>query len=261
MEEHKGIIRFGVIAVIFIILLIFGGCTCTKVVETSEVAVVTEFGNVTGSQSEGFHLKAPWQEYHVIKVSQIQVTDTYAVATNDLQSVSATVTAQIQIDPDNAQSLYRSFLGNHIEGIVMPNMASDFKVSTAKYTLEALIQDRGSVQNEMLSNLSKSLETYGIRVISIQISDFTYSDDYRLAVERKVISLQDLETAGNQQEIAKVQAKTNEIMTESLTDEVLSKMIIEKWDGKLPLYIGNDGTGLDILLPQARNPLAGGSNE
>lgn len=38
-------------------------------------------------------------------------------------------------------------------------------------------------------------------------------------------------------------------MAESLSEENFQKLFYEKWDGKLPTYMGGDG-GLDMLLPQ-----------
>ncbi|MDR1032873.1 MAG: prohibitin family protein [Candidatus Nomurabacteria bacterium] len=237
-----------------VVVVLFLCVTCFRVVNTSEVAVITEFGEVRGSVGEGFHVKSPWQDYNIIQVSQVQVSESYTVATNDLQSVTMTVTAQIMVNPENVTELYRKFLGGHVDGIVKPNMASDFKSSVSAYALEDLIKDRSGVQSTMLAGLGRSMESYGINVISIQVSDLTYSDEYKAAVERKVIAAQDKETANMQFQIAEVQAKTNRELAASLDDELLAKMIIERWNGVLPLYVGGESSGLDLLLPQISTP-------
>ena len=52
---------------------------------------------------------------------------------------------------------------------------------------------------------------------------------------------------------AEGEAKANEIKTKQLTDEILTEMFIEKWDGKLPTVSGSDGMMIDVsnILGQA----------
>jgi regulator of protease activity HflC (stomatin/prohibitin superfamily) len=248
-----------VIALVALLLVVVGfvGCSCFQTVETSRVAVITEFGNVTGSVGEGFHTKFPWQEYNIVQVSQVQVEDDFSVATKDLQSVIISATAQIRVNGDfeTIENLYRTFLGNHVNGIVKPQLATALKGAAATYTLEELIQDRSKVQDAATESLRKSLSGYGIDTVSIQVTNLSYSEDYRAAVERKVIADQNRQTALIELQTAETQADINRELAASLDDALLSKMIIERWDGKLPYYVGGNSSGLDMLLPQLNNPL------
>lgn len=45
---------------------------------------------------------------------------------------------------------------------------------------------------------------------------------------------------------AKAEAEANEIITESITKELLDKIIAESWNGELPIVVGNDG---QYILP------------
>jgi pseudouridine-5'-phosphate glycosidase len=48
---------------------------------------------------------------------------------------------------------------------------------------------------------------------------------------------------------AQAEAEANRIITESITPELLEKILAENWDGKLPdTYVG-DGSDLGIILP------------
>jgi uncharacterized membrane protein YqiK len=48
---------------------------------------------------------------------------------------------------------------------------------------------------------------------------------------------------------AQAEAEANRILTESITPELLEKILAERWDGKLPdTYVG-DGSDLGIILP------------
>ena len=93
---------------------------CFAVVGTGQAAVVTRFGNVVGTEGQGFHLKLPVDRYNMIDVTQQQVTAEYSTATKDNQSLVQEITAQVVVKPDMAEEIYTKFLGNHMDGIVAP---------------------------------------------------------------------------------------------------------------------------------------------
>jgi regulator of protease activity HflC (stomatin/prohibitin superfamily) len=45
---------------------------------------------------------------------------------------------------------------------------------------------------------------------------------------------------------AEAQAKANELLAESITDEILAQMYYEKWDGKLPYFYGADDALIEV---------------
>lgn len=48
---------------------------------------------------------------------------------------------------------------------------------------------------------------------------------------------------------AEAEAEANRIIAESITPELLDKILTENWDGKLPATYVGDGSGLEIILP------------
>ena len=97
------------------------------------------------------------------------------------------------------------------------------------------------------SNCSKYLELIN--------NDF--SDEFEKAIEAKKVAeqnaraqevknQQNLKNAENNLRVKELEAKANSVLTESLTDNVLRKMYIEKWDGKLPQYQGNGTPIIDL---------------
>lgn len=222
--------------------------TCFAVVDTGKVAVVTRFGNVVGMEGQGFHVKAPIDQYNIIDVTQQQVTETYSTASKDNQSVNQEITAQIVVNPENVEDLYVKFLGNHMDGIVKPVLSDGFKSANAKYSLEETIEKRDQLSADMLKAVQDRLAPYGIRVVSVEIKNVELPQEYKDAVERQKVAERDQVTAGVKNETAKTEADTNKILAESLDSRNFQKMFIEKWDGTLPLYMGGDGS-LDMLLP------------
>lgn len=230
----------GLLALVMLLL-------CVAVVGTGEVAVVTRFGNVVGTVGQGIHLKAPVDRYNRIDVSQQQVTETYSTATFDKQSLDQEVTAQVTVSPDAAEGLYRRFLGNHMDGIVRPVLSDGFKAATAEYSIEQVVESRGELSASMLERVRGKLAPYGIEVVSVEINNVALPEEYKAAVERQKVAERDKVTAQVEQETAEIDAETNRILAESLDERNFRKMFLEKWNGTLPLYMG-DGD-LSMMLP------------
>jgi len=252
--------NFG-IAIAIAIFIIIMLTLCIRVVDTGEVAVVTRFGAIMGSQGEGLHFKSPIDEYHTIRVTQDQVEDVYYTATKDTQSIEQMIVTQVIVNPTRCEDLYRLFKGNHIDGIVKPVLYDGFKSATAGFTLEDAIAKRDQLSAKMLENVKDNLANYGIIIVSVEIKDVQIPEDYRKAVEEKKVAEQirartEIEKqtaiirAEQELEVRKLEAEANKIMTESLTNEILQKMYLDKWDGKLPLYMGGgESEGFNLILP------------
>jgi regulator of protease activity HflC (stomatin/prohibitin superfamily) len=265
-KRKKNTLGLGIVILIVVVIVIFLILTI-RTVNTGEVAVVTRFGVITGSQGAGLHFKSPLEEYHIISVTQNQVEDIYYTATKDTQSVNQQIVTQVSVDPARVEELYRKFTGNHLDGIIKPVLYDGFKSATAGYTLEGAIAQRDSLAAQMLANVKDRLEPYGINVISVEIKDVQIPEAYAKAVEEKktaeqiklrteieketaiIKADQELEISRLEAEAAKLQADINDTVAQTLTDEILRKMYIEKWDGKLPVYMSGDGAGLNMLLP------------
>lgn len=239
------IVAASIAAVLAVVLLV----SCIAVVGTGQAAVVTRFGNVVGTEGQGFHLKLPVDRYNMIDVTQQQVTAEYSTATKDNQSLVQEITSQVVVKPDAAEEIYVKFLGNHMDGIVAPILADGFKNATAKYSIEEVISARDKLSSDMLSAVQPKLDAYGIQVVSVEIKNVALPEEYKAAVERQKVAERDQVTAEVERQTAEIDAEKNKIMAESLSEENFQKLFYEKWDGKLPTYMGGDGS-LDMLLPQ-----------
>jgi regulator of protease activity HflC (stomatin/prohibitin superfamily) len=257
-------IGISIAVAIFIVIVL---TLCIRVVDTGEVAVVTRFGAITGSEGEGLHLKSPIDEYHMIRVTQDQVEEIYYTATKDTQSIDQTIVTQVIVDPTRVEDLYRKFKGNHINGIVKPVLYDGFKSATAGFTLEDAIAKRDQLSAKMLENVKDNLARYGINIVSVEIKDVQIPEEYKKAVEDKKVAEQiraktevEKQTAiiraEQELEVKKLEAEANRVVTESLTEQILQKMYLDKWDGKLPMYLGGNGDGIGLMLPMSQ-PEAG----
>ena len=266
IKTKRSSVRLSVVIVVIIAIIILLFATI-RTVDTGEVAVVTRFGVITGSQGAGIYIKSPLEEYHIISVTQNQVEDIYYTATKDTQSVNQQIVTQVSVDPTQCEELYRKFTGNHLDGIIKPVLYDGFKSATAGYTLEGAIAQRDALAAVMLDNVKNRLAPYGINVVSVEIKDVQIPEAYAKAVEEKktaeqiklrteieketaiIKASQELEIARLEAEAKKLEASVNETVSQTLTDEILRKMYLDKWDGKLPVYMSGDSAGINMLLP------------
>ena len=49
---------------------------------------------------------------------------------------------------------------------------------------------------------------------------------------------------------AEADAEANRILSESLTDEILEKIMADKWDGQLPTVVAGADSNLGMMLPE-----------
>jgi regulator of protease activity HflC (stomatin/prohibitin superfamily) len=202
--------------------------------------------------TEWLNFKIPFMDTVVIMdVKTQKIQDTANSASKDLQNVETTIAVNGAIDPMKATYIYRT-VGNLEEiasRIVTPAIQESVKSVTAKYTAEELITKRQAVSTEIKQWLIDKLTKYGLAVSDVNIVNFSFSDDFDQAIERKVKAEQDALAEKNklesvkfqaQQKIeqAKAEAETIRIQAEAIKSqggqEYVNLKWIEKWDGKLP---------------------------
>ncbi|MDD2371490.1 MAG: prohibitin family protein [Firmicutes bacterium] len=221
-------------------------------VSPTEVAVVERFGKIVAVKSSGIHYGLRGIDvYNRIQINQQNVQDEYNTATRDMQSVNQIVQTQYTIDSSKAESLYLKFLNNHADSIIKPILSQSIKETASKFTIEELISRRAELGQNMTDTAKERLESYGIKIISIQIVNLELPEEYRNAVEQKKVAEQRVQKATAELAEAKIKAEANKVTSASYDENIKYKEFLDKWDGKLPLYQGGDG-GLNMLLPSVQ---------
>ncbi len=221
-------------------------------ISPTEVAVVERFGKIVAVKPSGIHYGFRGIDvYNRIQINQQNIEDEYNTATKDMQTVNQIVQTQYTVDSSKAESLYLKFLNNHLDSIIKPILSQSIKETASKYTIEELISKRAELGQDMTDTAKKRLESYGIKIISIQILNLELPKDYRDAVEQKKVAEQNVQKATAELEEAKIKAEANKVTSASYDENIKYKEFLAKWDGKLPLYQGGDG-GLNMLLPSVK---------
>jgi prohibitin 2 len=235
------------IVILFFVLSPFG------VVNAGERGVRTRFGAVTGEVlGEGLYWRIPLVES--VKKLDVRVQKEEAeadAASKDLQTVSAKVAVNFNVEPRSVAKLYQEVGIRYKENLIAPALQETLKSSTAKFTAEELITKREEVKNVVVISLRDKLAKFGIVVVDFNIVNFDFSKSFNEAIESKVSAEQNALASKNkleqvkyeaEQEIARAKGKAESIRVEAqaLKDnpEVATLRAIEKWSGNMPTYYG-----------------------
>ncbi len=255
----KNITLYRLIQFTLLFLLIAIIFTPFVIVNAGERGVVMRFGKVQDPVfSEGIHLIIPLVDT-VQKMSvRVQNQEISAEASSkDLQDVFTDVALNWHIIAEEANAIFQEIGDNTevIQRIINPAVEEVLKAVMAKYTAEEIITKRGEVKAGVDNSLTARLTTYHIKVDDISLVHVHFSERFSEAVERKQIAEQEAKRAGFitlktlQEAEAKVnlargEAEAQRLLRETLTPDLLEKQAIEKWNGKLPMIVGNDSPKL-----------------
>lgn len=267
-------------ALVGVLALLIGGSivagSCVSSVPTGHTGIVTTFGNVEDYTFEaGIHFKLPWQEVINMDNRNQRATIDLQCFSSDIQEVAVTYTINYQIQKSNAQTIYKTIGTGYFNTVIAPRIQEAVKSVIAKYNAENLIANREKLSAEVKDILLAKLAQYNMEVLDASIENLDFSDVFTAAVEAKQVAEQTkLKTQIEQEqaiiiaeaeakravieaeadaEVKKVEAdaklyatekeaEANAALAASLTDALINYYYAQRWDGKLPAYMGGEGT-------------------
>ncbi len=258
---------FQLIAAVMIVTALV--CCCFTIVNAGERGVLMQFGQVQAQiLDEGIHPIIPIAQT-VKKLSvRVQKQEISAEASSkDLQEVFTDVALNWHIIPAQANVIFQE-IGDKlaiIDRIIDPAVEEVLKAVMAEYTAEEIITKRGNVKNQVDTLLTSRLSDYHIAVDDISLVHVHFSQRFSDAVEAKQIAEQDakradfvalkaIKEAEAKVNLARGEGEAQRILRETLSPELLQKQAIDKWNGNLPLVVGEGTTKvLDINRLIERN--------
>ncbi|TWT46445.1 prohibitin family protein [Botrimarina hoheduenensis] len=263
-------------AVIFLALLVAVGLVATQgvaIVESGTVGVVRHFGAVQDLLVQpGLQFKVPVMTDIVAMDTRVKKVVAEATASSkDLQIVTSKIALNYRIDATKANLIFEKLGPQYPETIVEPALQESIKATTSKYTAEELITRRAEVAQEMEDDLIARLLSKDLIPTDLSIIDFEFSAEFNQAIEQKQVAQQAALRARNdldkvrieaeqaqaeaegkaQAELARAraEAEAQQMLRATLTPEVLQLRFIERWDGRLPVYSGGEGTMPMPMMP------------
>ncbi|NQD41436.1 prohibitin family protein [Glutamicibacter halophytocola] len=221
-----------------------------RTVDTGKIGVVTRFGKTTGRElSEGLAWVMPWGVDRVsiydVKIQKEEVPST--AATKDLQDVNGTVVVNYEVKRGEVSTIHKTIGVEFKDKLVTPAIHEVFKSAAAKFNAGELVTNRAALKADVTHQLATRLEKYGITVRDVSITNFQFSEAFTQAIEQKQVAEQEAQRAQFNLERANTDALAQKAQSETLSAEYLQKLAIDKWDGRLPSYLGG-GTVFNIPL-------------
>lgn len=231
--------------------------------------------------SEGFHGKNIFDKIYKIN-TEVQTTtiENLTTQTKDAQYLTSILDIKYKVNTANAHVIFKQFrtLDNMSENLIVPTTQRALELVTTRYNIiDILGEKRSEVYAELEKALSAEFSEYGVEFVSISITDMDAGDDLEKAISDEAVAKKAVETAEEnlkkaeidakqksveaqaEQDAAKIKAETkkieaqaerdaNELLNQSMSDEVLEKLWIEKWNGQLPTYVGGEDSGLMLNM-------------
>jgi regulator of protease activity HflC (stomatin/prohibitin superfamily) len=211
------------------------------------------------------------------KIGDSKEDESFNIPTSDGKTVKVNLEFSYRFDPERVADTFVQFKGRSGEEIkdtfIKPKIIAWTQEVSANYPVTDIFGDqRTAINAELDVYLKNKFDGYGIIIDTVNFTDISVDDETAAAIQKKVTAQQELELATIEAETAKIQAEkdrevakiqaeqkkevaqieaerllvtanaeaeANRIVSESLTDRLIEKQKLEKWDGKLPQVSGN----------------------
>lgn len=262
-----------------LIICIFG---CFTNIPANNVGIVySPFGGTRNETlSEGFAFKSPFDTVYEISTEvQTEQIEGITTQTKDAQYVTTILDIKYKVNTENAFLIFKQYrtLDRMSNNLIMPTSQRVLELITTKYNvIDILGEKRSAIYAELDTALTEEFAKYGVEFVSISIIDMDAGAELEAAITAEAVAKKEVETAEQNllkaeteakqksvqaqadQDAAKIEAETmlieaeaekqaNEMISESLTDDILMQQWIEKWDGKMPTYYGGEN-GMGLIL-------------
>lgn len=254
--NEKSIITISTLALIGVL---FGTVAMNSyfVVEPGYTALHLRMGRIVDAHAvSGAYFKMPFVDNIILINNRIckAVIETTALS-KDLQTVSTEVAINYKIN--DAIQLYKA-VGTDFEHVILnPFSQESIKAIVARFTAEDLIRVRHTAKEEVFHELKERLDPIYIELVDFNFVHLDFTPQFIHAVEEKQIAEQMAKTAHNLTEKvreeaiqtkeradaeayslnAKKSSVTPQLIALKKTDVLIKA--IEKWDGKLPHFVGS----------------------
>ncbi len=271
-----------IIGVIIGFIILWIGGSAFETVDAGEVKVVKRFGEVTGRVLHpGAHFITPIVENTTRLTTRKTIYETTLrdkqrlsdadykddpvdTNTSDGQQVDIFYTVRFSIDPAKATWVVQN-IGSE-DALVQKVVKTESRIWARniprEFEAEDLYTGNGvqEVQTKIEDKLRPVFSDNGILLDSVGVREIKFSQDYIDAIEAKQIEAVKIETEKNiaeqekfkkEQRITRAegQAREQELQRQTISNELLQKMWIEKWNGQLPTYMTGENADMLIQLP------------
>lgn len=254
---------------------------CFTIIPTGYTGVRTTFGLIDQESCKpGLNLVAPYvQRISLVNNKQQDLRFTGKVWSETKEQTVVfmeNVVVTYQIVPESSAWIYAN-VENWVEELVDADIVSSSLKAASRELGADVVTNRSLIESAGKQELQDSIDQkYGpnrVLIKNIIINNMDFEDSYNQAIARKSEAIQqqqeqairnetNIKKATADAEAARVaaqgkadaalieaegKAKANEIISNSITDATQRQDTINKWNGELPKYMGNDDNMFGIF--------------
>ena len=206
-----------------------------------------------------------------------ETDESFIASSSEGKAITIDLTFTYQFDANTVTEVFKKFKGQSGQEVrdsfIKPNIVSWTKEIVAKYKVADILgAQRADINAALTEYLANKFETYGIIISNVSLINITVDSETEQAINDKIKSQQQAEQQAieNQTNIdkataeaeaarikaqgeadailieAQAEADANALLNQSLSENVIKKDWIEKWDGILPKVSSDGGTLVDI---------------
>ena len=282
---------FSLIAIVLVLTI--GVSMFVRVIPEGNVGVVTRLGAARDEHiNPGPYFKTPLDSVTNMSTQEQTYTIDLIAFSSDMQQVGVSASVRYALNKEDAVRVYKTIGRNYEEKVIPPATQESVKSVFGHYNAEKLVDMRAQVSSEIMADLAETLKASGLTVVDFSILNMDFSDVFEAAIEAKQVATQEKLKAQTQQEqqtiVAKAEAERQKIAAEIeaekimiaaqaesdakklaadaeayrlqqesayITDEIIQKEMIQKWDGKIPVTFGDSGSNILDVRGLMETPL------
>lgn len=274
MENRQTLLRALIIGFGLIMVLVLSGGMFLTIDAGERGVLFHRFGGGLDMETiytPGFHVVAPWNSMYVYDVREKQIEEEMEVLSSNGLTIRVDVTVRTNPVYHQIASLHEKFGKDYMTTLVRPEVRSAVRKIIGRFEPEELYSSkRDEVQQLIQDDLLKELQNNFVELRATLIRDIALPEKIQNAIERKLQQEQESEeykyriqkeTQEAERKIieARAKAKSNEIISASLTDKILRDKGIEatlelaKSPNSKVVVIGSGKEGLPLILGDSKN--------
>lgn len=255
---------------IMVLALIIGGL---HFIDSTEIGVVRTFGEITKTIDNGPNFVNPITDKVTKYDLRVHIQElSFDSYTRDAQPIEVIADLQYELDPTRIIEVARKY-GTYeiLESKLGKSAEENVKAVLARYSAMPLLENRASLSPEVQAYVETLEAQYPIHIVSVTIRDISFSDAFEQSVEAKMKAEQDalraeeearqaIIEAERDREVAMIEAEARVAAArgeadalaitrdalQSMPQNWISQLWIEKWNGQLPTYQMGENTGIMI---------------
>ena len=284
----KGMLGAVIFGIVIVLALIIGFSCAERIPAGYVGVVYNMSGGVDGETlTQGWHFVSPTKKVttYSIGIEQSYLTaedkgdskkdESFKIPTSDGKTVTVNLEFSYRFDSEKVSETFVQFKGRSGETIkdtfIKPKIIAWTQEVSAKYPVTDIFGDKRTEINAQLDvYLKEKFEPYGIIIDTVNFTDISVDDETAAAIQEKVTAQQKLElakieaetaliNANKDKEVAEIEAEKILIAAEaesqanikianSLSEALIQREKLEKWNGKLTQIV-SDGTIIKDFSP------------